>query len=432
MKFEELNLHTETLQALNNNQHEGNSFQKAILDAVKSERNLVMRTDEGEDEGLAFAIAAIETVKQSEEEKGTKALILSNDSESLNRFKNQILSLDADIDCMLIGTEGDEEAQAESIAQGHSIVLAQPARLHSVIKKNRYIFRQLKLLVLDHFDKMISKGQKDALNSIKKRILSDCSTVVSTGVYEKDVKKAALDFAGKPLVKGFGPPPPPAIPGHVKQGYINVPPRMKISTLLSHLKKSDSGNCIIFTDSKRGTDKLYRILKKQRMKAVSLHHKLSEERRAQRFANFANGNVQYLLVSDISAVDLDIKGVAQVINYDVPANPDEYRYRSALTESGGNSKIVSLVSKQDRNDIKQLKNELGQSPEEIPLPESVKKKLNERKNKKGSNGQKGRGQNKAEELELPQPTFDQLSGGRSGSQNDEEKGIVTFFKKLFS
>lgn len=253
--------------------------------------------------------------------------------------------------------------------------------------------------------------------------------------YEGKFKKTALSLADdKPQVNGFGPPPPPKVPDHLSQKYINVPPRMKISTLLAHLKNTETDNCIIFTNSKRGTDRLYRILKKQRMKAVSLHYKLSDQRRAQRFANFANGNVQYLLVSDISAAELNTNGVKQVINYDVPANPDEYRYRTALVDHRNNSQIVSLVSGQDQDDINKLQKELGQTPEEIPLPDSVKQKVKERKKKKQSNGQNGRGKKKRqpEEPELPQPTYDQLSGGRSGDDNKQEKGIVTFFKKLFS
>src|SRR5690606_41297258 len=49
--------------------------------------------------------------------------------------------------------------------------------------------------------------------------------------------------------------------------------------------------------------------------------------RSQRFANFTNGEVQYLLVSDIPAAELGVQKVVQVINYDVPGDPDEYRYR---------------------------------------------------------------------------------------------------------
>ncbi len=434
MKFEDLDLHNETLQALhNNNQQQADSFQIAAINAVKSEKDLIIKAGENGEEQNAFAVAVLESLNNTEGEEGTQIIILSNNFDNLKTTGKQISKLKNDADCALIEPDNDE-AQIDQIGKGHTIVLAAPERLHSVIKKNRYIFRHLELLILDGFDEMMAA--REALGSIKKRILSTYTALVSSDAYNSEVKKALSDFVSNPLVKGFGPPPPPAVPGHLDQGYIKVPPRMKITTLMVHLKNSQQGNCIIFTDSKRGTDRLYRILKKQRMKAVSLHHKLSDERRAQRFANFTNGNVQYLLVSDISASELDISGVTQVVNYDVPESADEYRYRAALIGNGKNNQIVSLVSKQDQSDINKLRNELKQKPGEMPLPEKVKEKLQERKSKnrgRVKNGRsKGNGRQKRDELELPQPTFDQLSGGRSGQHNEEETGIVKFFKKLFS
>lgn len=432
MKFEDLELHSKTLQALNNSdQFEVDSFCKSVIDAVKNEQSLIIKSGKGEKEKQAFAIAAVDKLNSVKEKEGTKIIIFSNQDETLSTVQNGIKALQADLDVVLINTSDDTKTQVDKIGEGHTIVLANPERLQSILKENRYIFRHVELLMLDQMDNLISSGQSSTLSSIKKRILSSYTTVMSMETYEEEVKKAALSFAEKPQVNGFGPPPPPSVPNHLSQKYINVPPRMKISTLLAHLKNTKNGNCVIFTNSKRGTDRLYRILKKQRMKAVSLHYKLSDQRRAQRLANFVNGNVQYLLVSDLSAAELDINGVKQVINYDVPANTDEYRYRTALVDNSNNSQIVSLVSKQDQSDINKLQKELGQTPEKIPLPDSVKQKVKERKKKSNKKGKKSKKKQK-KEPELPKPTFDQLSGGRSGHDVKQEKGIVNFFKKLFS
>lgn len=434
MKFEDLNLHSETIRLIHNtNQDETNPFQQSVLSAVKSERDLVLKAGENEEALGAIAIAAIDQAHRAENEEGTKALILLSDAEKVKRAQELIKQLKPDADCALVETGGDEEAQSKTVEAGHKIVLADPTQLQTILRENRYIFRHIGLLGFVQFDEMASAGLGDTLANIKKRVLCDCVSVIVTESYDDDNKQAVQKLANKPMVDGFGPPPPPQLPAQLKQNYIKVPPRMKISTLLAHLKSNNSGNTIIFTDSKRGTDKLYRILKKQRMQAVSLHYKLSEERRAQRFANFTNGNVPYLLVSDIPAAELDVSGVTRVVNYDVPTNADEYRYRAALVGTAQNNQIVSLVSKQDQSDINKLQNILGEGPVEIPLPDDAKQKLKERGQKGRSNGRKGRSKEyKKEDLELPRPSFDQLKGGRTGHYDNEETGIVTFFKKLFS
>jgi hypothetical protein len=93
-----------------------------------------------------------------------------------------------------------------------------------------------------------------------------------------------------------------------------------------------------------------------------------------------------------------------------------------------------LVSKQDRDDISELQDELGQIPDEEPLPDEVKEKVKKRREKKASNGRQKRQskQDKKQEMELPQPSYDKLSGGRNGNHDKEETGVVKFFKKLFS
>jgi superfamily II DNA/RNA helicase len=155
------------------------------------------------------------------------------------------------------------------------------------------------------------------------------------------------------------------------------------------------------------------------------------------------------LVADIPAAELGLDRVTQVINYDVPNDPNEYRYRANLVGSGTASRIVSLVSKQDRSDINELENSLGQAPKELPLPDKVKQKLEERKkqkkkkkksrggkrdnrSKRGSNN--GRGKKKKDnELQLPRPSYDKLSGGKKGdSPKDQKDGVIGLIKKLFS
>src|SRR5699024_10153911 len=102
---------------------------------------------------------------------------------------------------------------------------------------------------------------------------------------------------------------------------------------------------------------------------------------------------------------------------------DEYRHRAELVGNGKATRIISLVSKQDRNSIQSLCDSLGYAPEEIPLPESVKEKgpgkatTSKPKQKTPRKGQRTPRQspkkNRAKKKEtpykgLPRPTFDQL------------------------
>jgi superfamily II DNA/RNA helicase len=293
------------------------------------------------------------------------------------------------------------------------------------------------LVFVDELDKMITDGQTQSLNRIQRRVLSDYTGIICTETFDSEIKKTGSYFAKDAAIVGFGQSQngraatPPFIPEQLKQSYINVPYRMKISTLMAYVRQSSAPKNVIFTASKRGADRLYRALKKQNMQATSLHSKLSDGKWAQRFANFNNSDMPFLLAADVSGAELELNSVDQVINYDVPNNSDEYRFRAALLNTEGSARIVSLVSKQDRDDISELQDELGQTPDEEPLPDEIKKKVKKRREKKPSNGRQNK-RKKKQEMELPQPSYEKLSGGRSGNHNDKKTGVVKFFKKLFS
>ncbi|MFY0696496.1 MAG: DEAD/DEAH box helicase [Balneola sp.] len=240
----------------------------------------------------------------------------------------------------------------------------------------------------------------------------------------------------------------PSVPKNLEQGYINVPPRMKISTLMAHLENSKVERIVVFTASKRTADRLFRIILKKSWGVVSVDESINKETFNERFQKFTSNEMKILIVGGMSATDIEIDKVTQVINYDVPNEVEEYRYRAELVGSKKAGQMVSLVSKMDRDDIEKITNEVGYAPEEIKLPEEVKKKKkgkssnNKKRNNKqskphnktrrGSSNNK-RAKKKKETADksygLPRPSYDGLSGGREG---DRSGGVFGWVKKLFN
>lgn len=450
LNFDELSLSQEILDGLKDVKHDKpTTLQQSVLPAILDHNDVLVKAEYGEDKNGVIGISALERFSNIEELQGTHILILTPNPAEAIEIDRLIWAMGyhAEVECASIDLDGEESEQEKALSDNIPIIVANPGRLIDILENNKIIFRHIDYFVLDGLDEMISIGLTDNLKNINKRVMSECQKVIFTSKFNGEIKSFAKYFLNEPIVIGFEElssngqalDQVPEVPKNLSQGYIKVPPRMKITTLMAHIEATPTDRCVIFTASKRGTDRLYRIFRKRNLKVTSLHGKLSEEKKAQRFANFTNGDVQYLLVADIPAADLNLQDVTQVINYDVPNDPDEYRYRANLVGSGKASRVVSLVSKQDRSDINELENELGQPPQELPLPDRVKRKLKERKNKKSDprksrpkrGGNSSNKKNKKNKMELPRPSYDKLSGGRSG-EKDERSGVVEFFKKLFS
>lgn len=467
MTFDKMNLSPELMSGLHDvNYEEPTELQQSVIPLVLEGKDVLTKAESQKDKIGSFIVPALEKLIRDKETEGSRVLILTPHHEDAQAIDELVWAMGyhAQIECATVGLDGDWDEQEKALENGVPVIVANPGRLLEILEKNRFVFRHLELVVVDKLDEMISLNLSSKLEDILKRVVTDHQTLVYAGEFNDEVKKLVEKNQEEPTVVGFESitssngqliGDPPEVPGSLKQGYIKVPNRMKISTLVAHINSTPTDTCVIFTASKRGTDRLYRVLRKRNFSATSIHGKLSDEKRSQRYSNFTNGDVQFLLVAEISAADLDLNKIKQVINYDVPNDPDEYRYRAGLVEKGKAGRIVSLVSKQDRSDINQLKNELGEAPKELPLPDEVKKKLKERRNKKQGSGKnrgkdksrskskgqgKGRGskkkrprpsKSKKDELQLPRPSYDKLSGGRSGKKK-EDSVVVDFFKKLFS
>lgn len=260
---------------------------------------------------------------------------------------------------------------------------------------------------------------------------------------EKEVKQSSSNKAQAAKKNAANTPPP--LTGKLSQYYINVPPRMKISTLMVHLENTLNGRVIIFTASKRTANRLFRIILKKNWGVVSVYDGIEKEVFEERYNKFASGDMKILLVGSIPAKDLDIENVSQVINYDVPTETDEYRYRAELVKNGKATQLVSLVSKMDKQDMNSIVKEVGYPPTEISLPDEIKEKKRSKKGSKRNSSHKkadfkrGKKQSKHKKdftkkskkpkskKELPRPNYDGLAGGRDG----ESKGVMGWLKKLF-
>jgi len=488
LSFEQFNLSPKLMSGLNDVKFDNPTpLQNQVIPPALEGKHLLVNTTEKNGEEGAFLVPALQKMISGGEAQGTRILILTPSVERANKIDELIWAMGyhAQIECASLSMRGNYSEQEKAVENGAPVVVANPGRLYEILDKNKFELNHLQLLIIDEAHEMYNFNMVKSVGSIMKYVKSEPQVLILSDKYNDSTRELAEMALQNPEIIGFDVSlngkssrpekpvskqktrdskpdeassgsqndEPEAIPEELKQIYINVPPRAKISTLMAHLKESKTDRVVVFAASKRTTDRLYKIFRKRNWNVVSIHEQLDEETFNQRYNSFKEGQKQFLLVGGMAANKLDLESVRQVINYDVPSDVDEYRYRAELVNTGKASQVLSLVSKMDRDDIKRIVEEVGYEPKEIPLPEEVKekKKRGGNKNKgnrnrgssksrgsRGSgNGNKGRQKKKkSKKDELPRPNYENLPGGREGGKLKEtpepESGITGFFKKLFS
>lgn len=476
MSFNQFRLRSDILKGLKDLKIESPSpLQKKIFKAVKDGSDLVINTTADENPEVGYLLSLLNEISDTERRQGTRAIILAGNKERAKKIDEWIWAIGyhASIESACFTEDGDVKEQMTALSAGPVVIVATPGRLSDLLEKGRMVFREVHQFIVDQAELV---EDWDAVEIISKRVIGSCQRIFTAASDSQELRDAEKLLLQEPELvtmaakkaktedqkasQKTAEKSEPVITKDLTQYYINVPPRSKISTLMAHLDNHQADTVVIFTASNRTADRLYKILRKSNRRAVSVHSNINVDTFNERFGRFTSGNVQHLVVGELSVADLPLEHAIQVINYDVPEDVNEYKMRAELIGDGKATKILSLVSKQDRGDIHSIIESLGYAPEEVPLPETVKEKKsassgsgsNGRQNDRKSSKGKGRSKSKSKKKEkrgsknsrssgkrdqsssatgLPRPTFDQLEGGRSGKKK-EEKGLVGFFKKLFS
>lgn len=478
MSFNQFRLSSDILKGLKDVSIESPSpLQKKIFKEVQSGSDLVINTTPDQKPEIGYLISLLNAISKSDRRQGTRAILLTSSPERAKELDEWIWAIGyhSTIESACFTPDNDLKSQVSALSAGPVIIVSTPERLAEVLEEGRVVFREVEQLILDQADQV---SAWDSVDIISKRIICKCQKIFTASKDSKELRDAEKKLLNEPQLVKLGEKKPaninkevaeksskkeePTITKDLTQYYINVPPRSKISTLMSHLDNHKSDTVVIFAASNKTADRLYKILRKSGRRAVSIHESVDKKTYDERFQMFTDNNVQHLIIGGMSAKDLPLEHATQVINYDVPEDVDEYKLRAELVGSGQANRILSLVSKQDRGDIKTICKSLGYAPEEVPLPKSVKEKASSTKTKKSKPASKskpkpkpkkkssrddrdkrdsGRGKKKRGSRSrtsekklggLPRPTYDGLSGGKTGNKEDEKKGLVGFIKKLFS
>ncbi|CAN5425599.1 DEAD/DEAH box helicase [soil metagenome] len=467
MSFHQFRLSADILKGLKDVQIESPSpLQKKIFNEVETGSDLVINTTSEEKPELGYLLSLLNSISKAERRQGSRAIILAADPDRAKEIDEWVWAIGyhAGIESACLAGEGDTKADLATLSAGPVIVISTPKRLVDILETGRMVFREVEKLIVDQAEKIEDWAPVDVIS--QRVINSKCQKIFAAAKDSQILRDAEDKLLQNPtlvtpsdkteskkanLTKDV-------IKKDLTQYYINVPPRSKISILMAHLDENKDDTVVIFAASRRTADRLYKIFRKSGRRAVSIHDKVDEKTYEQRFGMFTDGSVQNLIVGELSAGDIALEHATKVINYDVPEDVSEYKLRAELVGDGKATKILSLVSKQDRGDIKDICNSLGYAPEELPVPKMVKEQRSGRssksaksskngdqksrsKSKKSSRSNKG-SQKKREKTTrtakstkpegLPRPTFDQLSGGRKGKEEEEKSGVIGFFKKLFS
>ncbi len=149
----------------------------------------------------------------------------------------------------------------------------------------------------------------------------------------------------------------------VEQTAYLVALESKTALLLALLEKNAHAfeRVLIFTRTRRGAERISHILKARDHRVNRIHADRSQGQRETALRDFRSGRARVLVATDIAARGLDVEDVSHVINYDVPAAPEDYVHRVGRTGRAGNQgTAISIVAPVDELSMRAIERLTGQ------------------------------------------------------------------------
>jgi len=127
------------------------------------------------------------------------------------------------------------------------------------------------------------------------------------------------------------------------------------------------GQAIVFAKTKRRATMLSNKLRQQGFNADAIHSDRTQYEREATLKRFRNGSLRFLVGTDVVGRGVDIKGIAQVINLDMPQDVDTYVHRIGRTgRAGAAGTAMSYFTQNDTGLAKELVKILKSSTQEVP------------------------------------------------------------------
>lgn len=240
------------------------------------------------------------------------------------------------------------QSQTNRFKRGCDIVVATPKRLIDLVKKGVISLTHIEHFVMDEADRLVSMGIVQELRTIISSIPKTAQQVVFSATDSKALAKFSSDNQRNvKVVKSSA--KSPALTKIVHTMYRTFRDE-KHKTLCRLLDLLDCDKALIFVRTKNDVNHLTELLNNNGFTSTGLHNEIPQKKRQERLSAFKNGEVKYLVATDIVSRGIDIDDLYYVINVDLPVNCNDYIHRVGRTARTANTRLRSKKDMQAKQD----------------------------------------------------------------------------------
>ena len=404
MKFDDLELSDPILRSLKDqNYDKPTPIQNEVIPAILNNSDVMAAAQTGTGKTAAFVLPILSKLSNPKNNyKGhqLRALILTPTRELAAQVRESVNTYSKYLSIRSTAVYGGARIhnQRLKLRKGVDILVATPGRLLDLHSQKAVNFKNIELFVLDEADQMLDMGFIHDIKKIANLLPERRQNLMFTATFSNPFRILAKEMADKAIEISVT---TDGETGKNIEHYCHpVDKSRKAELLIELIETQNWEQALVFTRTKHGADRLQKQLEKVEISAKAIHGNKTQNNRMKALEAFKNNRVKILVATDVAARGIDIKKMAQVINFDVPTVAKDYIHRIGRTGRGGDKgKAITLVSADEfrlLKDIEKLLNQRldrveidGFEPEHVvPVKEKTKPRIKKFHNRGGFKNRK--------------------------------------------
>ena len=344
-------------------------IQEATIPPLQAGRDVIGQARTGSGKTLAFTIPMIERSDPSQ--RGVQALVLVPTRELAIQVAGvaRTLAERRRLTLTLLYGGHSMEPETRALRRGAQIVIGTPGRTLDHLRRGNLVLRDLRVFVLDEADEMLDRG-----------FAQDVEAILATTPKERQTALFSAtmpDWVAKTAHKHLRDPQTVAVDAHIQ-----APPEIehivyemdkaqKVDALRTLLDRN-GGPILVFGRTKHGVKKLAQQLAGFGYPVDALQGNLSQNARERVMDRFRSGKVPILVATNVAARGLDVQGIDQVINFDLPDSEQLFTHRAGRTgRMGRQGEAITFLTRDDSKKWREIERALGQRFPRQPWPRSA-------------------------------------------------------------
>lgn len=336
-------------------------IQAATIEAALAGRDICGKAPTGSGKTLAFGIPTVELVSRLEpaEPYFPHALILAPTRELATQIKEEIESSARAHNRSVVTVFGGTSIKRDinRLHKPVDILVACPGRLEDLISRRCVELRKTSIVVLDEADRMADMGFLPSVKRILDLTAKGRTTLLFSATLDGDVDTLIHRYQNNPHMVEVEAQVEER--GHVEHSWYLIEPNDRIDSAAAVLRSYYSS--IVFCRTRRGCDRVAKMLKKRGLETVAIHGDRSQAQRERALRSFTSGKAQVMVATDVAARGIHVDNVSLVMHYDPAATDKDHVHRSGRTgRAGQDGRVISMVVTNKAKLAKSLQRQLGE------------------------------------------------------------------------